>query len=249
MSPLLLLLLALLPAPVARAQTPTASPGGCLLSLIAGSPTGAAGLADGAGTSALFSIPNSVAVDGNGTAYVTDQSATKVRRLLPNGTVNTFATLATGTLAGSLTRFGGQPLLITTGTYTLGGQQVWGTWLSIRVGEGGRAAAVDNSQRAGEPGAPQLGLALKALHLRKDRALRHLVYGWLYAASAAGGGEKATCTCTYLLVVKRKNQKNSLLMASLHSELADIGVAATPEAAAAARASHAAYIKAWRGAE
>ena len=115
----------------ARCQTPPDS--GCLVSLLAGSPTGAAGQVDAVGTAALFSSPNSVAMF-NGTAYVGDQSHAKVRRLLPGAAMAAaYTPSGSGALSVSLTQSGGQPLIITSGTIPLGMQQVWGTWLSTGV--------------------------------------------------------------------------------------------------------------------
>ena len=53
------------------------------------------GSTDGAGTSARFSGPASVAVDSNGNAYVADAGNHKIRKITPDGFVSTFA--GTGT--------------------------------------------------------------------------------------------------------------------------------------------------------
>lgn len=58
-----------------------------LVSTLAGSEN--AGFADGIGRAALFSHPRSISVDAQGAVYVADNS--KIRRILPNGAVNTLA--------------------------------------------------------------------------------------------------------------------------------------------------------------
>ncbi len=62
-----------------------------VVSTLAGS--GQTGYLDGAGSSAKFNFPLSVAVDGNGKAYVADMNNQRIRTIAPDGTV--------GTLAGS----------------------------------------------------------------------------------------------------------------------------------------------------
>jgi sugar lactone lactonase YvrE len=52
---------------------------------------GAAGFADGAGTAARFSYPSSIAIDGAGNLYVADTNNNRIRKILPDGTVNTVA--------------------------------------------------------------------------------------------------------------------------------------------------------------
>ena len=52
---------------------------------------GIQGFADGVGTSARFTQPFGVAIDPEGTLWVTDMSNGRVRRILPNGTVFTVA--------------------------------------------------------------------------------------------------------------------------------------------------------------
>jgi hypothetical protein len=60
-----------------------------VVSTLAGS--GLAGFADGAGTSAKFSTPNGVAVDGNGNVYVGDYSNQRIRKITSAGVVSTLA--------------------------------------------------------------------------------------------------------------------------------------------------------------
>ena len=64
-----------------------------VVSTIAGL-AGAAGSADGTGTSARFYYPSSVAVDGSGNIYVADFFNNTVRRINPSGVVSTLAGLA-----------------------------------------------------------------------------------------------------------------------------------------------------------
>jgi sugar lactone lactonase YvrE len=69
-----------------------------VVSTLAGKPTG--GYADATGTSALFSNPNGVAVDGSGNVYVADQGNSAIRKITAAGVVTT--------LVGGV----GQPLLV-----------------------------------------------------------------------------------------------------------------------------------------
>jgi sugar lactone lactonase YvrE len=61
------------------------------VSTLAGSLTGAAGFADGQGTSARFYRPDGVAVDGQGNVYVADTDNQRIRKIAPDGTVTTLA--------------------------------------------------------------------------------------------------------------------------------------------------------------
>jgi sugar lactone lactonase YvrE len=62
--------------------------------------TGSIGSSDGVGTStATFDNPSGVAVDGNGNVYVGDIYNHRIRLILPNGTVSTFAGSGSGTWA------------------------------------------------------------------------------------------------------------------------------------------------------
>jgi sugar lactone lactonase YvrE len=77
---------------VADAQRHTISkvtPSGAV-STLAGA-AGAPGSADGAGSSARFSTPSGLAVDGAGTVYVADCGNGTVRRIAPSGEVSTLA--------------------------------------------------------------------------------------------------------------------------------------------------------------
>jgi DNA-binding beta-propeller fold protein YncE len=56
---------------------------------IAGSPS--MGSANGPGLSARFAVPQSVAVDGNGNAYVADSANSIIRKITPDGTVTNLA--------------------------------------------------------------------------------------------------------------------------------------------------------------
>ena len=60
----------------------------------AGNPSGGAGFADGDGTIARFSYPNSVAVDATGTVYVADSGNHTIRKMMFSGTTCTVSTLA-----------------------------------------------------------------------------------------------------------------------------------------------------------
>ena len=50
-----------------------------------------AGFADGLGTAAAFNNPEGLAIDGQGTVYVADSNNKRIRKILPDGTVSTFA--------------------------------------------------------------------------------------------------------------------------------------------------------------
>ena len=63
--------------------------------------TGAAGFADGAGTTAQFNRPQGVAVDGSGNVYVADASNHKIRKITPSGFVSTLAGSDSGFADGS----------------------------------------------------------------------------------------------------------------------------------------------------
>lgn len=60
-------------------------------SLLAGSPDGLPGNADGPATTARFSFPRGVAVDAAGTVFVADQLNGKIRSVSPSGQVSTVA--------------------------------------------------------------------------------------------------------------------------------------------------------------
>jgi sugar lactone lactonase YvrE len=64
--------------------------------------TGAQGWLDGSGGQAQFSAPMGIALDPGGTAYVADQGNQRIRKVAPNGLVNTLAgTGASGFLDGA----------------------------------------------------------------------------------------------------------------------------------------------------
>lgn len=67
------------------------TPAGVVSTLAGGA--GATGSTDGAGTSARFNHPTGVAVDRNGTVYVSDSSNNLIRKITAAGTVSTFAGL------------------------------------------------------------------------------------------------------------------------------------------------------------
>ena len=73
---------------------------------LSGNLAGGSGLADGGGSVARFSYPNSVAVDSSGVVYVADTGNNTIRKLVFSGTACTVITLAgtpgvTGTVDGS----------------------------------------------------------------------------------------------------------------------------------------------------
>lgn len=69
------------------------SPAGAV-SVFAGSPTGAAGHANGTGSAALFDSPEAITIDKNGNLYVTDNVNQKIRKITPAGVVSDYASLA-----------------------------------------------------------------------------------------------------------------------------------------------------------
>jgi len=68
-----------------------------IVSTLAGN--GNATFVDGAGISASFNNPNSVAVDSSGNVYVSDQNNHRIRKISPTGQVSTLAGSGVGTFA------------------------------------------------------------------------------------------------------------------------------------------------------
>ncbi|MDN3579738.1 DUF6443 domain-containing protein, partial [Mucilaginibacter flavus] len=64
---------------------------GGTVTIFAGSPSGAAGSADGQGTAASFNQPFSVVTDGAGNVYVADRVGARIRKITPSGLVSTLA--------------------------------------------------------------------------------------------------------------------------------------------------------------
>jgi sugar lactone lactonase YvrE len=65
---------------------------GGLVTTVAGSVSN--GSTDGVGAAALFSIPDGISVDGEGTCYVSDLGNSNIRKITPSGEVTTFAGMA-----------------------------------------------------------------------------------------------------------------------------------------------------------
>ena len=103
--PLLLVVLAVLPALSVRAQS-TYEP--YTFTTFAGLPPGSA---DGTGSAARFNSPAGVAVDSAGNTYVADTVNSTIRKITPAGVVTTFAGLAgspgSANGTGSAARFAG----------------------------------------------------------------------------------------------------------------------------------------------
>src|SRR5439155_903423 len=78
------------------------------LTVLAGAPSGAGSL-DGKGSTARFSYPYGVAVDGSGNVYVADQLNSTIRKITPAGVVSALAGSAGQTsstdASGSAARF------------------------------------------------------------------------------------------------------------------------------------------------
>jgi sugar lactone lactonase YvrE len=74
------------------------SPGGSTRTLAGAA--GAAGNVDGSGTSALFNLPQGIAVDSSGNVYVSDTNNSTIRKVTPSGVVTTIAGAA-GQTGGS----------------------------------------------------------------------------------------------------------------------------------------------------
>ena len=75
-------------------DTKTLKVGAHGLDILAGSPTGPAGIADGTGTAAQFNTPIGLAVDTAGNTYATDLYNHTLRKISPAGLVSTLAGLA-----------------------------------------------------------------------------------------------------------------------------------------------------------
>ncbi|HEY8784085.1 MAG TPA: T9SS type A sorting domain-containing protein [Mucilaginibacter sp.] len=65
-----------------------------VVTLFAGSPTGASGSTDGIGSAALFLNPQGICVDASGNLYVTDTDNNTIRLITPAGVVTTIAGIA-----------------------------------------------------------------------------------------------------------------------------------------------------------
>ena len=104
----------------------------CVLTNLAGSNIGSSGYVDGFGTSALFTSLGGVAVDNNGTVFVSDiQGMRKLRRINSTGSVSS------PTMPGqvipwtvAMTQSAGRQLVVTTGWDM---HTVYGTWVSTMV--------------------------------------------------------------------------------------------------------------------
>ncbi|TAF64094.1 MAG: hypothetical protein EAZ55_12275 [Cytophagales bacterium] len=76
--------------------------GGYNITVFAGSPDGfTTGSANGVGTAATFWLPSGIHVHYDGTIYVADRQNSLIRRILPDGTVSTFAGSTLGNSNGA----------------------------------------------------------------------------------------------------------------------------------------------------
>lgn len=79
-----------------------------VVSIFAGSTTGASGSTEGLGTAARFYAPGGIAIDSSGVMYVADQFNSRIRKIAVDGTVSTLAGSSTGYLdhtTGTSARF------------------------------------------------------------------------------------------------------------------------------------------------
>ena len=67
---------------------------------------GVSGATDGVGTAAKFNNPNGITIDKNGILYVADASNQSIRKIMPDGTVSTFAGTSGPTNGGAVNGLG-----------------------------------------------------------------------------------------------------------------------------------------------